>query len=96
MIQEFLPYFLILFGIVAILLPFFTKSSNKNLKETGVPSDGIIFKQEKSRLVDIDGNRSFIKDKITVRFLTKKDEWITAELSQDFMIAFTGSVQRRR
>jgi hypothetical protein len=87
--NEFVPYFLLLLGIAAIVFPFFVKPRLKRLSETGVRCDGIIFKlgyQNKNDAI----RDAPIKDKITVRFVTETKEWITADLKTDFMLLSTG------
>ena len=71
----------------------FNKSKTENLKKTGEHCEGIIFKLDYTNSFDSYNNNnipSATKDKITVRFVTKKKEWITEDLNSDFMISYTG------
>lgn len=89
---EYLSYILILAGLIVLGLSFFGKSTRGNLKDSGILVEGIIFNQD----FDNNYNRSLdnfsrhVKDKITVRFVTKDGEWITEDIKQDFGIFFSG------
>lgn len=90
--SEYLPYAILVFGIVCLGLSLFSNSAKSNLRETGIPVEGIIFKQEFSDGGNgsPDGFSGYNKDKITIRFVTETGEWITGVLKQDFSITYTG------
>ena len=80
-----------LIGVACIVIAIFFTSGNKKLKDTGLVADGIIYSlQQKSGLFGSNDFDSNVKDKITVRFLTKDDVWITEQLKTSFQISFTG------
>jgi Protein of unknown function (DUF3592) len=85
MLESLIPYIAIAIGIVAILYAVL-KSSDQNaiLRQTGQKVEGIIFNRDYSTY---DSNT---KDKVTVRFVTDKLEWITADINQDFSFFYTG------
>jgi len=87
---QFLPYILILAGLLIICIAVFSKSSAKRLAITGEYCEGIIFKLGYKEGNDFNRSDSITKDKITVRFVTKKQEWITEDLHTDFMITWPG------
>ena len=82
------PYFFIITGLVATLLSIFKATKNKSLLQSGQKTEGIIFDQESS---SFDNN---VSDKVTVRFVTEKQEWITKEINQGFAISFTGQYKK--
>ena len=59
-------------------------SKRSKLKQTGIPVDGIIVER------DIGNSYYLVKDKITIRFVTLNQEWITALIDQDFQVSYTG------
>lgn len=80
----------IIAGIVFFFIAFFSKSSVKRLATAGESCDGIIFKLGYTENISLNRSDSITKDKITVRFVTKRQEWITEGLNTDFMIIWTG------
>jgi hypothetical protein len=87
---QFLPYISIIAGLLFICIAVFSKSSDKRLAATGEYCEGIIFKLDYKEGINFNRSDSLTKDKITVRFVTKKQEWITEDLNTDFMITWTG------
>ena len=89
---EFLPYIFIALGLLGLCLSLFGKSSQSNLKGSGILVEGIVFSQDLKE----NSNRSFdnfsrhVKDKITIRFVTKEGEWITEDIKQDFGVFYSG------
>lgn len=78
-------------GIACIAIAIFAASGNKKLKETGLTADGIIYSLEQNpNQSSSEVYTSNVKDKITVRFLTKEDVWITALLKMNFLVSYTG------
>ncbi len=79
-------------GLIALSISVLWPSTNSHLKKTGIPVDGIVFKQgsENTNSSSFDNSFGQIKDKITVRFVTHTGEWITDVIKQDFKIFFTG------
>ena len=62
-----------LIGIAFIAITIFTPSGNKKLKATGLTADGIIYSLEQHPdQSSSEVYTSNVKDKITVRFLTKR------------------------
>lgn len=92
-IKEFissLPWqtiFFCLIGVILIIISFFYSSGNKNLIETGITVDGIIYSLSSSNQGQ---DLTSVKDAITVRFLTLDKVWITKEYKANFKIAYTG------
>jgi hypothetical protein len=89
---EYIPYLIIFIGFVVTAVAIFYKSEKLKLKETGIHVEGIVFKQEVSNSFNdsFSDNYNNQKDKVTVRFVTKKGEWITGLIQQDFQIFYTG------
>ena len=88
-LAAYLPYFLILMGIISIMTALFSTSVTEKLAKTGERCEGIIFSVEYSGN-NFNDDKTVTKDKITVRFVTQKQEWITGDLNTDFMITWTG------
>ena len=84
------PYLLLLIGLISMILSLFHKSKTQKLEKTGERCEGIIFNLGYSNFLGPDMNGSTTKDKITIRFVTNKKEWITEDLHSDFMISYTG------
>lgn len=92
--SEYYPYLLLLAGLVILAIAMFWESQNSKLKQTGICVEGIVFEQDvessfRLSFSEPDHYRS-IKDKVTIRFVTKKQEWITAPIKQDFSVFYTG------
>lgn len=85
-----LPYIFIIFGIIFIMVAVFSKSGANKLAQTGEHCEGIIFKLGYKENITFDRSDSITKDKITVRFVTKRQEWITEDLNTNFMITWAG------
>jgi len=81
----YLPYVLLIGGLALTVVACFFVFKKSNLKETGTAADGIVFEQSTSGDSDIN-----INNKIIIRFLTKKQEWITGPIDQDFQLFYTG------
>ena len=88
--NEFLPYIFLLIGLIVLAITFFYKSNKSELKKTGIAVDGIVFDQEMSSSGSFDNSTTGQNDKITVRFVTQKQEWITGQIQQDFQIYYSG------
>ena len=88
--RELQPYIFLLIGLVSILLALFRKSDKATLKITGEKAEGIIYAlgQNSDSYSSINRN-SNVNDKVTIRFLTKDQQWITGDLKQDFAAFFT-------
>lgn len=87
---QYQPYVFLFIGIVAMILALFYKSKFEKLEKTGERCEGIIFKMDYANSFDSDTTSSDTKNKITVRFVTNKKEWITEDLDTDLTISFTG------
>jgi len=83
------PYILIIAGLIGALLSIFKTTKNKILIQSGQKTEGIIFDQRAS---SFDNNNT--NDKVVVRFVTDKQEWITKEIDQDFAVFFTGQYKK--
>ena len=88
-IHDLRPFAFLMTGSIFILLAIFRRSKQAVLKTKGKKAEGIIFSLERSRIQDNDEISHNIKDKVTVRFLTESQEWITAELKQDYAVFYT-------
>lgn len=78
-------------GLGISLYGLLVKSKTDNLKTTGVKTKGIIFDQDHESQFSIgSGINSTAKDKITVRFVTETQEWITGDIKQSFALFYTG------
>lgn len=89
----YLPYTHISIGIILILVSAFYKSGAERLAKTGKRCEGIIFKLNYSDSNSYNESDTRTKNKITVRFVTQKEEWITGDLNTDFMITWTGQLK---
>lgn len=81
-IKDLQPYIFIVIGIIGALVGLFKKSTQSNLKMIGKKAEGVIYLLEKSNSGSLYTRN--IKDKVTVRFLTESEEWITEKINQDF------------
>lgn len=79
------PLIFTLLGVIVLLIAIF-KRTKSNLKTIGLRTEGIVYTLGCSNNSDDSSN---IKDKITVRFVTNKKEWITGNIKQDFAVYFT-------
>ena len=86
---QYQPYIILALGIILIIVALFYQSKTKLLETTGERCEGIIFQLDYGNSLGSDGTSS-LKDKITVRFVTKNKEWITQDLHSDFTISYTG------
>jgi len=77
-------------GGVSLLVYYFMakNKSNNILLETGQMTEAIVFNLDSDPSNDSDS--STLYDKVTIRFLTKKDEWITTEIRQSLAVFYTG------
>ena len=87
---QYQPYIVLAFGIVLMLVSLFYQSKPKLMEKTGERCEGIIFQLGYSNSLGPDMTGSNLKDKVTVRFVTKNKEWITQDLHSDFMTFYTG------
>ena len=81
----------IIIGLAIIAISLLTTSDFKRLDRYGIKTEGIIFKLEQELYsgasADYSGN---LKDKVTVRFLTKEKVWITGQAKSQFLLSYTG------
>jgi len=90
-LTQFEPYFFLLIGLATLLYSILKKTNRSSLKDSGEKSEGIVYELGQAPNYTTDYNRpSNVKDKVTIRFVTKKDEWITADINQPFALFFTG------
>lgn len=92
-LKVFQPYLFLLIGLGSVLLALFKKSSKAILKATGHKAEGIIYALDRCPNQSSDTETSNIKDKVTVRFLTKDQKWITADIRQDFAAFYSKQYQ---
>lgn len=81
-------YFIFLLGIALILFSIFKKTKTASLVQTGVKAEATVRRIEYSP--QNRENNNIVMDKVTVDFTTKKNEWISAEISQEFALFYTG------
>jgi len=86
--QDFINYGSLAFGLGAIAYGLFRESSKSRLTVTGIATEGIIFTQDRSFKLFRLLNSNNVNDLITVRFVTNKNEWITAEIDQAFQLFY--------
>ena len=68
-------------GIIAVVYSFFKKNKVGELKITGEKVEGIVFEGETSSNWSMASSST--SNTVTVRFVTKKKEWITADIQLD-------------
>ena len=83
-LSQYMPYILLAAGLALIALGLFYIPKKNRLKETGIPADGIVFEQSST-----DAENS-INERIIIRFVTKKQEWITAPMNKQSQMFYTG------
>jgi len=88
-IHDLRPFAFLLTGSIFILLAIFRRSKQAVLKTKGKKAEGIIFPLERNRSSNSDDFSPRVKEKVTIRFVTESQEWITAEIKQDFGIFYT-------
>lgn len=88
LITTLTPYILPAIGIILILYATFKKSTEEKLKSKGVYADGIVLEQS-YKPHPANDDFSNVPDKITVRFLTRSNEWITAVAKNNFGVYYT-------
>jgi len=91
--QSIVPYIFILLGIAFILLPFLVKPAIERLAKIGERCEGVVFQLDYRDTNDVMRTDSITKDKITIRFVTQKQEWITADLDTSFMVLYPGRLK---
>lgn len=90
---EYYPYFSLTGGVILIAFAVLRESKNSELKQNGICTEGIIYEQgyeNNRRVLPEEYSYSSVKDEITVRFLTEKQEWITGIIKQDFRMFYKG------
>src|SRR5690242_19495953 len=88
-LNEIKPYIFILIGLTLLLIRIFKKTSNASLKKSGLKTEGIIYAKGRASKPNSDDSLN-IEGKITVRFITNNNEWITADTKQELASFFTG------
>jgi hypothetical protein len=81
----FIPYVFIIIGIVVIVVTVLAKPAVNRLAQAGEHCEGLIFKQEYNEGNAMYSNAAGLKNKITIRFVTKEKEWVTEVLNTDFI-----------
>lgn len=91
--SDYLPYFFLGIGLVSIAVSILYDSKNIKFKTFGIPAEGIVYEQDYDTTSFSSSNSldSYnIKDKITIRFVTRNGEWITGVIKQDFKLYYHG------
>ena len=89
--KEYQPYVFFITGLLFVVIAIFKKASKSYLKQSGLQAEGIVFALAgKPNNTSSIGENLNLKDKITVRFVTQDQEWITGNINQDFAAFFTG------
>ncbi len=85
-LQNLQPYLFLVCGLALMLYAFFKKSQTIS---NGEKAEGIVFElgRKSGHNSSLDYN---VNNIVTVRFVTKKLEWITAEYKSDFAFFYTG------
>lgn len=90
-LKQLEPFFFVALGMAALFFAALKKGRASALKDTGEKVEGNIYDIEQGFGSRTGFDSSVSKsDKITVRFVTKKGEWVTSELKQPFALFFTG------
>ena len=91
-LKQFEPYIFILIGIGAILFSLLKKTKLSALKNSGEKVEGVVYElgQAPGYNTNYDLPINNVKDKVTIRFLTKEKKWITGDIKQPFALMFTG------
>ena len=89
-INLFLPYIFIVVGLGIMLYGFLKKTTTATLIENGKKAEGIIFEMKSRSSGKLSFFNSIAYDKIIVRFVTDKLEWITAEVQNEFGLFYSG------
>ena len=80
-------------GIILVAYALFQKSKKENILKNGEKAEGIVFETEYRRHTSMIGRGQGPydpKDNITIRFVTKDQQWITAKLDDAFVFYYTG------
>jgi hypothetical protein len=90
-LEAFKPYIFIVAGLAAILYALLKKTKTADLKESGEKVQGIVYDADQASTYgrNLSGPMN-VKNKLTIRFVTKKEEWITAAINQPFILYYTG------
>ena len=89
---EYSSYLFLLVGLIITTYALLLKPSKETLKATGKKAEGIVFSQgSQSNISSFDSTdfNSNIKDKVTIRFVTENEEWITGDIKQEFAIFYS-------
>lgn len=91
---EYYPYLFLFIGVACLAFSILWESKNSKLKQTGIRVEGVVFEQgfenNSQWSFNAADHDSLVKDRITIRFLTEKQEWITGPVKQDFRIFYKG------
>ncbi len=90
-ISQYLPFAALVVGLFLIAFAILNDDKKSHLKKDGIQAEGIVFQQDEGFNIAnnyIADRRFNIKDNVQIRFVTKKEEWITGPIDQDFQIFF--------
>lgn len=89
---QYLPYLLVIVGLILLTIAFFYKNQLEKLKKTGILVEGIVLEQQlsNSQMYDPENPSLGKYDNAVVRFVTKGGEWVTGPIKQDWQISFSG------
>ncbi len=76
-------------GLCLLLNALLKKTSKNELKKTGIPVEGIVFKQDYQPEIFSGSNSQLVKDQIFIRFVTLKKAWITEPINQEFAVFYS-------
>ena len=89
-INLFLPYIFIVVGLGVMLYGLLKKTTTLMLIENGKKAEGIIFEMKGRSSGSLSSFDSIAYNKIIVRFVTDKLEWVTAEAQNEFGLFYSG------
>lgn len=92
-INPFLPYIFIVIGFGIMIYGFFKKRTTHILIKTDIKAEGIIYELKgKSSGISISFN-NIAYDKIIVRFVTDKLEWVTGKAQNEFGLFILANIK---
>lgn len=89
-INPFLPYIFIVIGFGIMIYGFFKKTTTHILIKTGIKAEGIIYELKGKSSGTSTFFNNIVYDKIIVRFVTNKLEWVTAEAQNESGLFYSG------
>lgn len=90
---EYIPYLLLLAGSILIAVAFLYDPPVNVLTKTGILTEGVVFSKEYDGHIErptVYPLEYTVYSKLTIRFTTKDQEWITADRSPEFSNHYSG------